>query len=268
MKAEGMDEGFLICRPELRSAYLPLMLSGLFSRSSAMIAHVAQLADSDTAYAAPSDLTALEVERKQGLYHHRIRLRETMEKTLASYGARTRRNIRHFLRKARAEGCRFIADLTHEQRLDAVMNLLVHATHKVTAESARLRETAMQSTSNSFAMGVQDANGCWLSYLTGWRRGTRTFVFWQMNRITDKRSSIGTATRSFLMEEEIARGTTEIVFVGGSSEVFKRCCDVDQSVHLIIRRQGFRGWALSRLLERMVAPGHPLKRQREIPHRL
>jgi hypothetical protein len=267
MKAEGMDEGFLICRPELRSTYLPLLLNGLFSRSSATIAHVAQLTQSDTAHSAPADSSALDVEWKQGLYHHRISLMETMEETLASYGPRTRRNLRYYLRRARANGCSFIAALTGEQRLRAVTSLRAHATHKVTAESARLREGAIQSVANSFAMGMQGPNGIWLSYLTGWRSGTRTFVYWQMNRTSSASSSIGTAIRSFLMEQEIARGATEIVFVGGSSEVFKRCCKVDQSVHLIVRRRGLRGWALSRILERTVVPGHPLKQQHEIPCR-
>jgi hypothetical protein len=264
MKAEGMDQGFLICRPEQRSAYFPLLLNGLFSRRSALIAYVAQLAISETAHAGPADPSALVVEWKQALYHYRLRLSETMEKTLASYGVHTRRNLRYYLRKARAEGCRFIAELPGEQRLEVVKSLRSHATHGVSVESARLREAAIQSVPNSFAMGVQEADGSWVSYLTGWRREGQTFVCWQMNLARDKSSSMGTAMRSFLMEEEIARGATEIVFLGGSSEVFKRCCEVDPSVHLFMRRRGLRGWALKALLERTVVSGHPLRTKRHV----
>lgn len=259
VKAEGMDEGFLICYPEKRSEYLSLMLTGLFSRNSALIAHVTQLANSGTAYSGPAENAGLKVEWKQGIFHNRVKLLETFDKTLAQYGAHTRRNIRYYLRKARAEGSRFIGRLTSEESFEAVMELQGYATHRVNVESVLGREAAMQAVPGSFALGVKGADGSWQSYLTGWRRARQTFVYWQMNRVIDKSSSMGTAMRAFLMEVEIARGASEIIFVGGSSAVFKRCCEVDQSVHLIVRRKGLRGWALSRLLERTVVAGHPLR---------
>jgi hypothetical protein len=261
LKAEGMDEGFLICNPDMRTVYLPLLMNGIFSRKSALIAHISQLADVDTAYAAPGDLNTLTVEWRTGEYHYRFKLEDTLEKTIAPHGAHTRRNIRYYLRKARAEGYLFISGLTDEQRTTACQDLRDLATHRISEKSAQLRETAARSTPNSFAMGIQGPNGDWLSYLVGWRAGARTFVLWQMNRSLSKNSSMGTAIRAFLMEEEIARGANEILFLGGSSAVFKRCCEVERSVHLIARRRGPRSWALSRLLERTVVPGHPLRRQ-------
>lgn len=258
LKAEGMDRCFLICCSHLRYLYLPILLNGLFSKRPALIVQLAQLAASETAYAAPADPRALKMAWKQLLYHHRLKLMDTKEKTLALYGAHTRRNLRYNLRRARAEGYLFFADLNNDQRLEAVRNLRPHATHRVTTESAKLREAALQSTPSSFAMGVQDANGRWVSYLTGWREGEQTTVYWQMNRAVEKSLSMNIAIRSFLMDEEIARGATEIIFVGGASGFFRHCCEVEPSVYLILRRRGLRGWALSSLLKGITDPSHPM----------
>jgi hypothetical protein len=175
---------------------------------------------------------------------------------------RTRRNLRYYLRKSRAEKCRFTAELSPEERIKAVNSLYEFATHRLPEKSAMGRELALQVVPGSFAVGMQAENGTWLSYLAGWRRPGRTYAYWQMNRVTGGNSSVSTAIRAFLMEEEIAQGTKEMVFVGGTSQVFMRCCEEDLCIDLIARRRGLRSGILSRILGRLLPAGHPLSARR------
>lgn len=264
LKADGgFGEDFLLCPREHRAFHLPALLEGLFQKRAALIAHIVELARPGLVPSPAPALSGLATQRRERPSHHRLTLRGTMEETLAHYGSHTRRNLRYYLRKARQEGCRVSLDLNREERFEAVLSLANTATHRVPVEAALRREATLQSTPRSFAMGVRSAHGSWLSYLAGWRQPTRTFVYWQMNRVTDSNTSISTAIRSALLEEEIARGAQEIVFVGGTSPVFQRCCEEDLCVDFIARRRGTRGLIFSRLLKRAVAPDHPLRLSRE-----
>ncbi len=259
LKADGaFGEEFLICPPALSATYMPMLLGKLFDQRSVSIAHVAQSVNAETAFAHLPDETGIEVEWKPRPSHYRLPLRASMEETLAPYGVRTRRNLRYYLRKSRSEGCQFLSELNGEERLEAVSSLTDRVTHNLSIKATLLREKTMQATREAFALGMRAADGSWLSYLTGWRRGQRTFVYWQMNHVTSGNSSISTAMRAFLMEKEIARGTKEIVFVGGTSLVLMRCCEEDLCVDLIARRRSLRSRLLSLLLRRLLPPGHPL----------
>lgn len=266
LKADGgFGEDFLLCRREQRALYLPVLIEGLFRERRALMAHVVDLARPGIVHSPSPALAGLVTQKRERPSHHRLTLRETFDATLAPYGPHTRRNLRYYLRKARQEGCRFSPELSREERLEAVLSLAGVSTHRVPVEAALRREVTLQSAPRPFAMGVRSADGSWLSYLAGWRQPSRTFVFWQMNRVTDSSTSISTAIRSFLLQEEIARGAREIVFVGGTSSVFQRCCEEDLCVDFIARRQGARGLVFSQLLKRAVAPDHPLRRSCEDP---
>ena len=259
LKAEGgFGEESLICPANMRATYLPALLEGLFRRRSVLIAHVAQDAHAETAFATLADDSKIDLEWKQRPSHYLLPLCASMEETLAPYGVRTRRNLRYYLRKCRSEGYRFLSELSGDERMEAVMSLSDSATHRLPVVSALRREATMQATPGSFALGIRTADGSWVSYLTGWRRGQRSFVYVQMNRVTEKNSSFGTAIRAFLMEEEIARGTREIIFVGGTSRVFMRCCEDALCVDLIARRRGLRTRVLSFFFNRLLGPDHPL----------
>lgn len=259
LKADGgFGDEFLICAAERRSQYLPLLLRGLFEHRAVLIAHIPQPADADTAHARMAKVDGIDVEWKSRTSHHRLPLASTMEETLAPYGVRTRRNLRYYLRKSRSENCRFSGELSRQERIDAVNSLYEFATHRLPVKSAMGRELALQAVPGSFAMGMQAEDGTWLSYLAGWRRPGRTYAYWQMNRVTGGNTSVSTAIRAFLMEEEIAQGTKEIVFVGGTSQVFMRCCEEDPCIDLIARRRGLRSGVLSRILGRLLPAGHPL----------
>ncbi len=255
----GFGEESLICPANMRATYLPALLEGLFARRSVLIAHVAQDAHAETAFVTLANDSKIGLEWKRRPSHYLLSLHASMEETLAPYGVRTRRNLRYYLRKCRSEGCRFLSELNGDERLEAVMSLSDSATHRLPVVSVMRREATMQAISGSFALGIRAADGSWASYLTGWRRGQRSFVYVQMNRVTEKNSSFGTAIRAFLMEEEIARGTREIIFVGGTSRVFMACCDEALCVDLIARRRGRRTKVLSFLMNRLLGPGHPLR---------
>jgi hypothetical protein len=87
LKADGgFGDEFLICAPDRRDLYFPLLLRGLFEHRAALIAHIPQPAESGTAHARLGEADRIDVEWKSRTSHHRLPLASTMEETLAPYG--------------------------------------------------------------------------------------------------------------------------------------------------------------------------------------
>jgi len=155
---------------------------------------------------------------------------------------RSRRNYRYFRRRAENElGLTFVPNLQPEDAIRAVEELHGVAMYPVPRARARKLEAAIRGTRGYFAMGVRDAAGHWLSYLSGWRQAEGTFVEWQLNRHDLQAASLSTVMRTYLLEHEAANGVTQVVFVGGTSAALGRYCMPDRCFDLLATRHGVRG---------------------------
>ena len=189
----------------------------------------------------------LPVSGVRGQWHFReVRLRldlsEGPEATMARLGQKMRRNLRYYRRRAESElGCRFLPEMTSEQRSQAVGALFDKGRYPTGADRAWRLEAALQATPGHFAMGLQNAGGDWLSYITGWRGTDGTYIEWQLNDDRDESASISTVMRSYLLEHEMARASPAIIFVGETSPFWSRICEPNVCGDLLATRKGIIG---------------------------
>ena len=140
----------------------------------------------------------------------------TYDETLARMGKHTRRNLRAFHRRAESELSAIFVEspeLTEEQFL--VLNR--RCSYPVPEAVASWRYRTVNSLEGGFTVALHSAtSGGWLSLLGGRRHHGTTEIGWQMNRADLEAYSLGTAMRSSLIEHEVARGTRQLFFEGGT----------------------------------------------------
>ena len=165
---------------------------------------------------------------------------------------RSRRNYYYFRRRAERElGLSFVPDMQSEDAIEAVEELHGAAMYPVPRGRSRKWQAAIRQVPGSFAMGVRDPSGRWMSYLSGWRQKEGTYVEWQLNRHEMAAASLSTVMRTYFLEHEAARGVKRIVFVGGTSDALGRYCAPDGCLDLLATRTGVRGWLGQKLMLRM-----------------
>ena len=183
---------------------------------------------------------------------HTLPLKESLNATLAALGAHTRRNLRNFQRRAVTElGAVFEsrAQLTKAEFL--TMNR--HTLYPAPEDVAACRFQSVQELAGSFMIGLRARDGRWLSLVGGRRDDGVTTIEWQMNTDAYPASSLGTAMRMFLLEDEVARGTRCLSFDGGTSHSMQRAF-VSEAVSDLLM---VRTWLPLGLLRKAIPPRLP-----------
>ena len=165
-------------------------------------------------------------------------LSRTIEGTLASLGKHTRRNLRHFLRKAESElGCKFFPDATVAMDLSEIFTANHSSTHPVDDLTIRWRWETLRKYAGSFCAGVRAQDGSWLSLLGGRRHHGTTEVDWQMNRVDMDRYSLGTVMRSCLLQHEVELGTERLHFEGGTPHSMRHSLISEEASDIVVMRR-------------------------------
>lgn len=186
------------------------------------------------------------------IVHCQLDLTKGLNGFLAAQSRKFRRNFRYYRRRAEAElGCRFVPCLTVEQSIAAVQSLHAYGLYSVPAQRAVRHEAALRKLSGSFAAGLLDAKGRWLSYVAGWREGDASLIEWQLNHGEQEGASLSTVMRSFFVEHEAEHGAKSIVFVGGTSSNWARACQPETCLDMLATRNGLVGGILSTLVARL-----------------
>jgi len=207
----------------------------------------------------------LPVPGVRGQWHFReVRLRLDLsgglEATMGRWSQRMRRNIRYYRRRAESEfGCRFLPEMTPEQRFQAVGALFDKGRYPTGARRAWRLEAALQKTPGHFAMGLQAASGDWLSYVTGWRGADATYIEWQINSDHHENASLSTVMRSYLLEHEVERQSPAVVFVGETASFWSRVCEPSVCGDLFATRKGIVGDLARQLICRVSPTGQVAK---------
>jgi hypothetical protein len=145
---------------------------------------------------------------------------------LASLGPRTRRSLAGKRKQLQeSANVEFIPTLDPDQALDVMTYLETSAMPQRITKFFHMRHRMLQTTPESFSMGLRLPNGSWLSLLSGWRLNGVTYVDLQMNDSNYKKESISAVMRAFMLEHEIGRKQTLINFVAGSSLLLRRYCE-------------------------------------------
>ena len=161
---------------------------------------------------------------------------------LSRFSYKMRRNFRYYRKRAEDDfKCVFQADLTPEQSRAAVAALHGKTARVQDTDHAMHHEASLRAVPGWFAVGLQDADGNWLSFLAGWRRPDATYVEWQLNVDTLQSSSLSMATRNYWLEHEISLGTPKAVFVGETSPSWSGSCEPDICGDLLMTHTGLIG---------------------------
>jgi hypothetical protein len=187
-------------------------------------------------------------------------LSNTFDTTINTFGYRTRRNLRYALRRVTKNSWNFHPDLSAEQLRSAAEQLAGTSTHPYPASAAAMRLRLAADTPDSFAMGLTDADGHWLSYLVGRRRNGTAEIFWQSNAAGHSKDSLCTTMRALFMREEIARGSERVRYVGGTCPLMQHCCTPTPSLQLSIARSGLRLLLLNLVLRWLPTKNHPRRK--------
>jgi len=190
----------------------------------------------------------------------RTTLAARFDDTLAPFGHRTRRNLRHALRRVTQNGWQFVPELTAAQVSEATTALATGSTHPYCSRAIAARLELETSHRNSFSMGLRSSRGEWLSMISGVRRAEGlTDIFWQAN-VASRHDSVATAMRALLMQHEGERGIESLRCIGGTSTLMEHTCRPDPATQMLIVRPGLRLVLLRQLLRtRLVSRTHPLR---------
>lgn len=183
-----------------------------------------------------------------------LQLMPTFEESLASLGTRTRNHLRYYRRRAEKEiGCTLESPASISRGDFLALNR--GCSYAVTDEVAGWRYDSLRSLSNPVFLGMRDRDGRWLSLTAGRRSGDRTDIFWQMNREDLPSLSLSTVMRSYLIEHEVARGSTRLYFEGGTIHSMRNSFVPEQVTDVVTRRRSTRAYLVSKL-SRHIMPQH------------
>ncbi len=178
-----------------------------------------------------------------------LRLLPTLDATLAQMGKSTRFNLRYYRRRLeKTMPCEYVPEAAPALRGEDLQALNLSSLNPVDAAEFERRVRSASELPGSFLSGLRDVDGRWLSLVGGWRQGSTTTLFWQMNTSGLEQHSIGTVMRSFFLEHEIARGAQRLMIYGGTPHSMHHAFEKEAVTDLIVRRRSLPGlllfWAL------------------------
>jgi hypothetical protein len=188
----------------------------------------------------------------QGQQEHRdlLPLGPSIDAFFGMLGRRTRRNIRQTARRAGELGLEFtVQDRSSAVQIDAEIARLAarNRPSPVAAGSIAIFEEMLSHRPSSFESRLSDAQGRLLSLCRGFVQGRTAYLVYQMNDPAIPGISLAAFHDFKLIEELIARGASELIFVMGSHQ-FKRVCQISSRDELITIRPSPRGLAVAFML--------------------
>lgn len=184
-----------------------------------------------------------------------LTLRPTLDATLAQMGKSTRFNLRYYRRRLEKQlPCEYVADAAPLLRDADLKAINASSLNPVPAEEFARRIASASNLPESFLSGLRGPDGRWLSLTGGWRQGDTTVLYWQMNTAGYEKHSLGTVMRSFLLEDEIRRGSRKLLIYGGTPHSMRHAFREDVIADLVAERLGLRTFAI-RAAARLVCRG-------------
>jgi hypothetical protein len=173
---------------------------------------------------------------------------------LAGMGPRTRRSLAGKRKQLETRAhVAFLPSLEQPQALEGMLTLQSRSLPRRSAAFFLARHSLLRERPEFFSMGISLPDGTWLSILSGWRRNRVTYIDLQMNDMYFKRESVSAVMRAFMLEHEINRKQEFIHFVGGTSLLLRRYCQLEPCTNAFLWRPCLRATMSRMLIPRMKA---------------
>jgi hypothetical protein len=174
-----------------------------------------------------------------------LNLEPTFQATLAKLGKKTRFNLGYYRRRLEAAiPCEFIADARGLLRDEEIEALNSGSLNPFSLSDFQQQYESSCGLPGGFLLGLRSSRGKWLSLIGGWRQGSVTVLYWQMNTAGYEKLSIGTAMRSYFLEHEVNHGATTLVFYGGTPHPMHNSFVREEATDLIVKRRSLRSVVL------------------------
>ncbi len=201
---------------------------------------------------------SLEIQFFQLQDHHaHFSLPQTYGEFLKLLGSTSRHNFRYYRRRFEIAGHRYVPQLS----LDAIRSIVWELKEKCSlpAETSTIKGFLdMMATADSpLAVGLQHANGEWLSIAGGCYRPGQAVLFFQLN--SDKefaRSSLSVVLRSYLIESLIQQGCPELVILGGTTPPLSRYATHPRTLNMHVDKLIYT-WRAVRFFSKIMGPHLP-----------
>jgi hypothetical protein len=238
-----------VIAPEGERTRAAFIASELLLQRGALLIHVAYEGDQprlggDVAHGRSKPVWAM--RRRQSIGY--VLVQDTVDATLASLGKHTRRNFRHYRRRAEADLGQVLIDHP-ELSSEEFVSFSRVCSYPLTEEQAVKRHAAIQHLSPRYRyLGLKAANGDWLSLIGGRHEENNTYIEWQMNRGDMPAYSLCTLMRSHLIDYEVEQRSKRVYFVGGTNHSIRSALIPELKIaDLVVLHPLLPRWALKRL---------------------
>jgi hypothetical protein len=166
----------------------------------------------------------------------RLPLADTFDRTLATMGQHTRRNLRGFQRRAMKE-----FDAAYEPRAEVsladFLELNSRSKYSVSKWIAQWRYQSGQNVSGGTISGLRTGEGTWLSLIGSHSQADTVWLDWQMNREVSSSISIVSAMRAFFISSQIDLGMRWVHLEGGTPHSMKSVFIIEEARDLLFARK-------------------------------
>ena len=190
-------------------------------------------------------------------HHAHFPLPSTYDEFLNRLGSTSRRNFRYYRRRFESDGHRYVTDIPMNVLRSAAFDLKKKCGLPLRTEGLQRLLNMVATTDTPLAVGLQQANGEWLSVAAGCYRPGQAVLFFQVN--SDQhftRSSLSVVLRGYLIQTLIEAGCPEFVFWGGTVPPLSRYATHPAITDVHLDKRVY-GWRAVRFLSRMVGPSLP-----------
>jgi hypothetical protein len=191
------------------------------------------------------------------LNHRRLELPSRYNDFLNDLGARTRRNFRYYRRRFEATGGQYISGVPLDTFRSATRHLSGKSTIRAEVDGIERALKMLSAVGDPVLVGLQAADGEWLSVAGGWCDGGRATLLFQMNNDREhQRDSVSQVLRSYLIEELIARRIDDLIFWAGTSAPLGRYAQAIPALTLYLDSRN-PAWRLLRKIVSSIASRLP-----------
>ncbi len=172
---------------------------------------------------------------------NRLSLDGGLDGLMGRFSYKMRRNLRYYRKRADEElGCVFFPHLSPEQTRQTLQELSRRSTFPIKISTTLNYAAELAKVDGSFACGLQDNTGRWISLITGYRDPDTSYITLQLNHADVEATSLMTVMRSHFLEHEVELGRSGVSFIGGSNPSWLRACLPEVCHELLAIRLGIQ----------------------------
>lgn len=179
-------------------------------------------------------------------------LAPTFEEFLSSLGKHTRRNIRHYLRRAQEQGFVFCSDMPMTEYIAGV-----RALNRLTAfpivERRIARDMRLVQRFDGQHFALRDSSGDVIAALCGFSLNGCFHLLSQVNHAGMLHHSLSLVLRGLTIEHLIATGHSDLQFMGGTSLMLGRFCEPIEFQSFVLDKRRSLVNPIKQLAARIVA---------------